>query len=335
MEIKTVSMKDYSSLRVGEEGKVVEVSSVEELQEALKHAKAAGLRVHILGQGTNSYFGKDLTSFLFIKLNLKGSTLSEGLHATRYTLHAYASETWDDIVALAVDNNLRGIENLSYIPGTVGAAPVQNIGAYGAELADAFLSCEVFDTVDSTVKTLNKEGCKFAYRDSIFKHEIGRYVILSITLVLSKERPFTLTYKPLDELLSKADLSIKEVRERVIEVRKSKLPEWREYPNCGSFFKNPIVTTTHSEELRRKYPAIPLIDRGDAYKVPAAWLIEHIAQMKGVKMGSLRTWEKQVLAIVNDGDATADDIDAFVKDIKERVRIATGIVLEQEVNRVG
>lgn len=326
-------MKEYSSLRVGGEGKVVDIANIEELKEALAYAKASGLRVHILGQGTNSYFGNELTSFLFIKLNLKGTTFlatENGFYVT-----AAASEIWDDLVALAVVKELRGIENLSYIPGTVGAAPVQNIGAYGAELADTFVSCEVFDTDERIVKTFTKEECQFGYRDSIFKHDIGRYIILSTTLLLSENKAFTLTYKPLDELTLNENLSVKEVRNRVIEVRKSKLPEWKEHPNCGSFFKNPVVSSEQGEVLRSRYPGMSLISVGDGYKIPAAWLIEHIAEMKGVKIGSLRTWDKQPLVIVNDGDATADGVDAFVGVIKRKIFDATGITLEQEVNRVG
>lgn len=333
MEIKTVSMRDHSSLRVGGEGKVVEVSDVEKLKEALVHAKSLGLRVHILGQGTNSYFGEDLSSFLFIKLDLKGVSFlptDNGCYVT-----SSASEIWDDVVALSVEKELRGIENLSYIPGTVGAAPVQNIGAYGAELADTFVSCEVFDTEDDTVKTLTKEECDFSYRDSVFKHEVGRYIILSVSLLLSRERPFILTYKPLDELLNKADLSVEEVRGSVIKVRRSKLPEWRENPNCGSFFKNPVVTKAQSEGLRVKYPAMPLIEVLGGFKVPAAWLIEHVAEMKEVKAGGLHVWHKQSLVIVNDTEATADDVDAFVQEIKGRIKVKTGIHLEQEVNRIG
>ncbi len=333
MEIKTVSMSDYSSLRVGGEGKLVEVSSVEELKEVLMYTKAEGLRVHILGQGTNSYFGDNLSEYLFIKLNLKGVVLSPSDNGQLLT--ANASEIWDDTVALTVENNLRGIENLSYIPGTVGAAPVQNIGAYGVELADTFVSCEVFDTQTDAITTLSKEDCAFSYRDSIFKHEVGRYVILSVTLLLSYDRPFTLTYKPLDELALREDLAVKDVRNRVIEVRRSKLPEWKENPNCGSFFKNPVVSGENGEELRLKHPSIPLIKYGDGYKIPAAWLIEHVAEMKGKKVGDLRTWDKQSLVIVNDSQATADEVDALSKRITGTIFDKTGIQMEQEVNRVG
>ncbi len=335
MEIKTVSLKDFSSLHVGGEGKVVEVSSVEDLKQVLAYAKSGDLRVHILGQGTNSYFGNNLSEFLFVKLNMKGVTLEQEPNTKDYRLQAFASEIWDDVVVFAVEKGLRGIENLSYIPGTVGAAPVQNIGAYGAELADTFISCEVFDTDEGIVKTITKEECQFGYRDSIFKREVDRYVILSVTLLLTEERPFRLTYKPLDDLAGKDSLLLKDVRDKVIEVRRSKLPEWTLNPNCGSFFKNPVVSSEQSEELRSRYPGVPLIGSGDGYKIPTAWLVEHIAEMKGVKIGSLRTWDKQPLVIVNDGDVTADDVDAFVGVIKRKIFDATGITLEQEVNRVG
>ncbi|MEN9552363.1 MAG: hypothetical protein RI935_740 [Candidatus Parcubacteria bacterium] len=335
MEIKSVSMCDYSSLRVGGEGRVTEVTAVSELKDVLTYAKSEGLRVHILGQGTNSYFGNNLSDFLFTQLNLKGISLNQDLDTASYNLQAAGSEIWDDVVAFAVEHNLRGIENLSYIPGTAGAAPMQNIGAYGAELADTFVSCEVLDTLDFSIKILHKEECRFGYRDSIFKHEIGRYVVLSITLALSKERLFILRYKPLDELMSKENLSVKEIRDRVIEVRKSKLPEWKEYANCGSFFKNPVVTGAQGEALRANYPALTLIPHEDGFKISAAWLIEHVAEMKGVKIGNLRTWGKQPLVIVNDGYATADEVDAFANTIKQKVFEKTGITLEQEVNRIG
>lgn len=326
-------MKDYSSLRVGGEGKVVEVTSVDELNEALLFAKQEGQCVHILGQGTNSYFGEHLSGFLFIKIILKGVTFTDTDDGT--VLHAFASEIWDEVVELSVSKGLRGLENLSYIPGTVGAAPIQNIGAYGSELRDVFISCEVLDTSDMTVKTLFQHDCQFGYRDSLFKHEKDRYVILSLYLRLSSTRPFLLTYKPLDELVALENLSVLQVRQKVIETRKSKLPEWREFPNCGSFFKNPTITKIESELLRMEYPKVPLIEHGDLYKVPAAWLIEHVAEMKGIKMGAVRTWEKQPLVLVNDGGATADEIDAYANEIQHRVFEKTGIILEQEVNRVG
>ena len=332
MNIKTVSLKDYSSLRIGGEGKLVEVETVEQLKEAVMHAKTLGLRVHALGEGTNSYFAEDVSSFLFLKLNLLGFSFEElGDTQVRFTISA--SENWDEMVQVAVREKLWGIENLSYIPGSVGAAPVQNIGAYGAELSNVLETVSVLDGTDMEVKQLSREDCRFGYRDSIFKYDKGRYIILSITLILSKRGVPIRTYRPLDTLAETA--RIEEVRELVIKTRAAKLPDWKEYPNAGSFFKNPHVDLPVAENLHMLDQSIPLIQVMGGYKVPAAWLIEHIAEMKGVRKGDLGTWPLQPLVIVNYGTATADDIDAFAGEIVAKVNEKTGVVLEQEVNRVG
>jgi UDP-N-acetylmuramate dehydrogenase len=234
-----------------------------------------------------------------------------------------------------VERGFCGLENLSYIPGTVGASPVQNIGAYGVELADVFVSCEVFDCEDMKQKTFSKEECRFGYRDSIFKQEKNRYCIMSVTLLLNREKKFTLTYNPLNRLAEQEGLTVSQVREEVIKIRKEKLPDWKEHPNCGSFFKNPIIDEETSKKLLANHETAPLIRTDDGLKVSSAWLIDHVAHMKGVRRGSLYTWPKQPLVIVNDGNATADDVDAFAKEIAGSVFEKTGIVLEQEVNRVG
>lgn len=333
MDTKTVSLKDYSSLRTGREGKLVEVCSVEELKEAVTYARQAGLRAHILGGGTNSYFGDDLSRFLFIKPELKGVQFEE--KGEEVWLIAQASENWDEVVKLAVDNNLWGIENLSYIPGTVGAAPVQNIGAYGVELAEIFVSLQALDMETLETVEFTREVCRFGYRDSIFKYKKGKYAVLSVTLKLYKEPHPVLIYKPLDTLQGKENLAPNMVRDMVIETRKAKLPEWKEYPNTGSFFKNPIVDLETSEYLKNLYQDMPAIQVPEGYKIPTSWLIEHIAEMKGFRMGDVGTWPTQPLVIVNYGDASADDVDILAKEIRDKIHEKTGIVLEQEVNRVG
>lgn len=332
MEIQKVSLKNYSSLRVGGEGYLVTVSSVEELKDAVVHAKTKGLRVHLLGGGTNSYFGEDLSDFLFIRMDLRGVDIQEGDEEVHLTIAA--GEEWDDIVELSVDKGWWGIENLSHIPGTVGAAPVQNIGAYGAELSHVFECLTALDLTTQEQQVFRKEDCQFGYRESVFKYEKGRYVILSVKLKLSKLKTPLLTYKPLDSL-SASDVTITDVRDLVVATRSAKLPDWHEYPNAGSFFKNAVVDLEAAEFLRPLYPDMPLIQVPEGYKVPTAWLIEHVAQMKGVREGDLGTWPKQPLVIVNYGSATANDIDAFAGKIRERINNKTGIVLEQEVNRVG
>lgn len=332
MDIRNVSLKNYSSLRTGGEGKLVEVQSLEALKEAVIYAKSKGLRPHVLGDGTNSYFGEDLSEFLFIKLDLKGVVHTELVGSV--TVTAQASEVWDELVAECVRRGFWGIENLSYIPGTVGAAPVQNIGAYGVELAEVFQSLNAYDTKTDEVVTFGREECNFGYRDSLFKWSKGRYIIISVTLELYKTPHLVLHYKPLDMFRGK-EVSVQEIRNAVIEVRTKKLPDWKEHPNAGSFFKNPVVDVEVSEYLKSLYPEMPMIQVTEGFKVPAAWLIEHVASMKGFRAGDVGTWETQPLVIVNYGAATADDIDALAQDIRKRIHEKTGIILEQEVNRVG
>lgn len=333
MEIKKVSLKDYSSLRIGGEGEMVVVTSIMEWVEVYMYAKKAGKNVHVVGGGTNTYFGEDLSSFLFIKNEIKGISYEETDDTIFLT--ANAGEVWDIIVQFSVDKNLWGIENLSYIPGTVGAAPVQNIGAYGVELKDVFMSLSALDTTTLDIVEMDNEACEFSYRDSMFKKEYGRYVIISVTLKLMKTANPKLSYKPLDSLREVKDLTPHIVRELVIATRKAKLPDWKEHPNAGSFFKNPIVSLVQGKTLHKTYPNIPLIEVNDGYKIPAAWLIEHVALMKGVRSKDVGTWPSQPLAIVNYGDASADKLDIFTKEIKDKIFEKTGVLLNQEVNRIG
>lgn len=333
MDIKTVSFKDYSSLRIGGEGKLVEVKTIRELKEALVYAKVEGLDVHVIGGGTNSYFGEDLSRFLFIHPMFTGIHYEEKGNEVLVTAHA--DVVWDDLVQKCVEKELWGIENLSYIPGSVGGAPVQNIGAYGVELKEVFVSLEALNMETLETETFDCEHCRFGYRDSVFKYEKGKYVILSIKLKLSRTAIPVLYYKPLDALKEKSDLTIQDVRDCVIATRTVKLPNYHEYPNCGSFFKNPVVDQESVEFLKGLYPYIPAIQVLDGYKIPAGWLTEHVADMKGVRRGDVGTWPKQSLVIVNYGEATANDIDAFAKEIRDKVNEKTGIVLEQEVNRIG
>lgn len=332
MDIQTVSLKEYSSLRVGGQGKLVEVSSVDELTEAVRHAKEGGLTLVLLGEGTNTYFGEDLSDFLFVRMCMKGIDVEEG--EEEVTLTVGAGEIWDDIVELAVDREWWGIENLSHIPGTVGAAPVQNIGAYGAELSNVFVSLAVLDMEMLEKKTMTMDDCCFGYRDSVFKYEKGRYAICSVTIRLSKRRIPLLEYKPLDTLPADT-VTISEVRELVTKTRAAKLPDWHEHPNAGSFFKNAIIDFSAAEFVKPLYPDMPLIQVPEGYKVPTAWLVEHVAEMKGTREGDIGTWPRQPLVIVNYGNATADEIDAFAGKVCEKINNKTGIVLEQEVNRVG
>ena len=333
MEIKKALLKDYTSLRVGGEVDMVTVTTLSELVEVVMLAKKEEKKIYILGGGTNTYFGEDLDNLLVIKIYIKGISFEENKDDVFVT--AYAGEEWDDLVRFSVDKGLWGLENLSLIPGTVGSSPVQNIGAYGVELKDVFVSLSALDMTTLNVVEISKEGCDFEYRDSLFKKEYGRYSILSVRIKLSKKSSPVLSYKPLDSLLTQENLTASIVRDLVIATRIAKLPDWKIYPNAGSFFKNPIVTTVEAEGLRASYPDMPQITHQKGFKIPAAWLIERVADMKGVRIKDLGTWPNQPLVVINYGSSSADDVDRFTEEIRSKILLETGIALEQEVNRIG
>jgi UDP-N-acetylmuramate dehydrogenase len=340
MEIHNIFLRDYTSLHIGGRADMVVVKSVEALQEAIRYVRQEGKRIHVLGGGTNTYFDERVENIFVIKNEIMGIEVKKHDIQTDRLLDkdnpilvtVGAGEVWDDVVVYAVENGLWGIENLSYIPGTVGAAPVQNIGAYGSELKDVFVSLVAVNNETLEVVELSKEECQFGYRDSLFKHKPDVYSICTITISLSKLPLPVLTYKPLDILSEKTNLTIQDVRDLVVATRTAKLPDWKEHPNAGSFFKNPIVSKEVGEELQRTYPSIPLHLVEAGYKIPAAWLIEHIAKMKGVRMGEVGTWPQQPLVIVNFGQAEAKDVNSLAEKIIEKVNENTGVTLEKEVN---
>jgi UDP-N-acetylmuramate dehydrogenase len=312
---------------------MVIVSSEEELIEAVSYAKSKGQRIHILGEGTNTFFSEDLSNILSIKVEIKGVELKP-LTINHVLLTVGAGEIWDDVVKFSVEHNLWGLENLSFIPGTAGAAPIQNIGAYGVELDDIFVELIAYDMKSNEVVTMSKDACMFGYRDSIFKREKGRYVIIFVTFRLSKTPNPILTYKPLDTLVGKEYIQVQEVRDLVVKTRQDKLPDYHEYPNTGSFFKNPVITGQLVESLKAEGLEIPTHEVPGGYKVAAAWLIEHVAEMKGVREGDVGTWPTQPLVLVNYGNATSKELldfsDKMISIIEEKV----GIRLEREVNYV-
>jgi UDP-N-acetylmuramate dehydrogenase len=265
-------------------------------------------------------------------MEIKGIDVKE--YDDYITLQIGGGETFDAVINFAVSHGWWGIENLSYIPGTAGASPVQNIGAYGAELKDTLTTVRAYDIHTRDCVTLSNEECKFGYRSSLFKEEKGRYCITAITLKLSKIPLPKLSYKPLDTLIGKESVSLEEIRDLVIKTRQEKLPDYHNYPNTGSFFKNPIITKEKGEELREKYVDIPLHESDGGYKISAAWLIEHIAEMKGVRVGDVGTWPKQPLVIVNYGKATYEDLMLFTGMITQKIQANAGIYLEREVNFV-
>jgi UDP-N-acetylmuramate dehydrogenase len=244
-----------------------------------------------------------------------------------------SGESWNDFVLWAVENNFGGVENLSLIPGNVGAAPIQNIGAYGVELKDIFHSCKGIMIDSLNEFELTKEECEFNYRSSIFKSTYkNKTIITSVKLILTKSKHnFNIEYKGLKENLLGKELTIKKISDQVIRIRKSKLPDPKSYGNCGSFFKNPIVNISKHEYLLNKFPDIPFfkIDNNN-YKISAAWLIDQ-CNFKNKKVKDVGVYSNQPLVIINHGNAKGKDILHFANEIKGTVYGNFEIELEEEV----
>ncbi|ATC97385.1 UDP-N-acetylmuramate dehydrogenase [Pseudoalteromonas spongiae] len=283
----------------------------------------------VLGEGSNTVFVDDYQGVI-IQIANKGIEISESTDA--YILNVAAGENWHQLVTECTEQGVYGFENLALIPGTVGAAPVQNIGAYGVEVKDLITSVSGYNIELGEYQTLTAAECQFAYRDSIFKHALlGKFVITSVEFTLTKAWQPQLTYGPLQELNTPNAL---QVMKAVIAIRSSKLPDPAVEANSGSFFKNPIVPNTLIESLHTQYenmPTYPVCT--NTTKLAAGWLIEK-AGLKGFKMGGVQVSNKQALVLINTGTATRDDLLAMVAHIQNKVFSQFGVVLEHEVRLV-
>ena len=289
--------------------------------------------VFILGGGSNVLFTKDFDG-LIIHPNFKGIEIHEET-SKQIILKVGAGENWEELVDYTVKNEWSGIENLAAIPGNVGAAPVQNIGAYGVELKDAFYSLTAIDLKDGTTKTFQRDDCRFDYRKSIFKSGLrNRYLIISVYLRLNKNVAPNISYEALSDFLKNNALepNLKNVYESIIKIRASKLPDPKELGNAGSFYKNPVVDSGIFAELKAKFPEIKYFPQpNDSYKLAAAWLIESCG-WKGKRLGHVGVHDKQALVLVNYGGGYGSHILELSNQIIESVNQKFGIQLEPEVN---
>lgn len=248
---------------------------------------------------------------------------------------AGAGEDWDGLVAETVEKGLWGLENLSAIPGTVGASPVQNVGAYGVEAKDVIDSVAVFDTRSKKLHTLTAAECAFGYRDSVFKHEQGGHLIVtSVTFRLSKQPNPKLGYPDVEKILNNTSsaLTPQHVRDAIIEIRSRKLPDVRSIGTAGSFFKNPILEQAAYDALRKRWPELPSFSTGTGkVKIPLAWILDHVLHLSGFREKNVGLWPAQPLVVVQYGGATAEEIDVFARSIAQKVFDATGICIEREV----
>jgi UDP-N-acetylmuramate dehydrogenase len=312
----------------------VEVQSEEELTVLLRDNQWKDFPKFILGGGSNVLFTKNIDA-LVIRPNIKGiETVSEDQE--KVTLKVGAGEAWHDLVLHCVKLGLGGIENLSLIPGSVGAAPMQNIGAYGVEVKDVITLVKAMEIATGNAREFSKEECAFGYRESIFKKELkDRYIITEVHFELSKNPTLHIDYGDVRKTLADMNVEkpgIKEVSDAIIQIRRSKLPDPAQIGNAGSFFKNPEIPAGQYEQLKMTYPEMPgyQVDQ-QLVKVPAGWLIEK-AGWKGYKQGNIGVHEKQALVLVNYGGGTGHEIKALSETIQSSIEEKFGISLKAEVN---
>ena len=331
-----VSLRPYNTLSLpGMAEHFVSVDSVEAMQRAVQQAIGKQWPITVLGGGSNLVLAQDLPG-LVIHMAIPGvELLAETERSVQ--LRIGAGENWHQLVLHCLDNGWYGLENLSLIPGTVGAAPVQNIGAYGVELSDCLISVEVVDLSTGQIQTLDCEACRFGYRDSIFKRELkGKVAIVSVTLELSKQPKLQLSYPSLQQAVaelqqdSPSDVTPQQVSDLVCRIRQSKLPDPAQLPNAGSFFKNPVVSSQIAHNLQRDYPGMVTFPAADGQmKLAAGWLIER-AGWKGHAVGDIAVHDKQALVLTNRGNGTGAQLLAVAADIVHSVEQMFGVTLEME-----
>ena len=335
---ENVDIKNYSTLKVGGVFRYfVTIKKKEDLPSlyaiAQSDVRYKSIPIFILGGGSNSIFSDGVLNVIATKIDIKGFEVIKE-DAEYAEIRAGAGEIWDELVGKTVEMSLSGLESLSAIPGVVGATPVQNVGAYGAEVKDSIIEVEVFDTFDKTIKYLSNNDCKFGYRDSIFKGEAkGRYIITSVVYRLSKLSPKIPKYPDTERYFKEKNITnpnVKDVRDAIIFIRSNKLPNPKDIPNVGSFFKNPIISKDIADQILINYPNakfFPIDERNT--KIPAGWLIEN-AGLKGKSFGKVAVYNKNALVLINTGGATKEDIIKTKNEIIKIVQDKFGIILEQE-----
>jgi len=334
--IENISLKKYNTFNIeAYAANFVSLDSQADIKELFEHKIYRQTSHFILGGGSNILFTKNFDG-LVIHNNIKGIEILNETDNEVYVKFG-AGEVWHNCVLYCIENDFGGIENLSLIPGYIGAAPMQNIGAYGVELKDVFESLEAVNLKTSEVVAFENEDCKFGYRESVFKNILkDQYLITSVTLKLQKKPKFNISYGAIEKTLEEngvKELSIKAISNTVIQIRESKLPNPKVIGNAGSFFKNPVVENEFTQSLKDRYPEMPTYPANEKTKIPAGWLIDQCG-FKGKVVGQTGTYKNQALVLVNRGNAKGEEILSFSKKIQAEVLNKFGIELEREVNVV-
>ena len=309
--------------------KVVEYHTVDELRKVL--SEYSGQPMLPVGQGSNLLFTRDYDGIVLVSRMARARALGETKEDV--LIEADGGLILDELIAQLCDMNLCGLENLSGIPGTVGASAVQNVGAYGVEAKDVIQSVRAIRIATGEERVFTPAECRFGYRDSVFKNELrGQYIIIAVTYRLTHDGPFSLDYGNLASAI-KGEPTVQKIREAVLAIRAEKLPDVHRLGSAGSFFKNPVVTPAKFEELHKRYPKMPYFPQEEGVKIPAAWLIDTLG-WKGKKQGGAQVYEKQPLVLVNTGTAVPEDVMRLAAAITESVKEQFDIEIYPEVNYI-
>jgi UDP-N-acetylmuramate dehydrogenase len=337
MSVRTnYPLKSYNTFGIEATAKYFAAfDSVDTLKQLLDQEAYKNEKLLVLGGGSNLLFTSDFFDGFVLHNQIKGIRIEEE-NETSVVLTSGAGEQWHDLVLYSIRHNWGGLENLSLIPGTVGAAPMQNIGAYGAELKDIFVHLDAYELATGTTRRFELTECRFGYRTSIFKQEArNQYIITSVSLRLNKKTVFNTSYGAIADTLQQmgiTELSVKNISDAVIQIRRSKLPDPKEIGNAGSFFKNPEIPQEQFEKLKTLYPTLPSYPTLPGYtKVPAGWLIEQCG-WKGKIVGQTGVHKNQALVLVNHGQASGAEVKALSQEVQKSVHEKFGIALETEVN---
>jgi UDP-N-acetylmuramate dehydrogenase len=334
---ENVPLRTYTTLKTGGVARyVVSVTSAEEVETAVRFAQQNELPFLVIGGGSNLLVSDHGFSGVVIKMEIKGIECVENDDGT-VTFICGAGEVFDEVIAESVKRGYSGLENLSAIPGTVGATPVQNVGAYGVDVEDRIVSVEVYDAQAHETRVLTSSECHFGYRDSIFKSEAGEGLIITkVTFRLAKELRPELSYGDLQRyFVDRPAPTHREIRDAIIAIRAEKFPDWGVVGTAGSFFKNPIVPRADALALRAKYIDLPIYDVDEKHmKVSLGYILDKVCHLKGYRRGPISLYDKQAMVLVNDGEGTTSDILSFAFMVMKYVEDETGLHIEREVRYI-
>lgn len=327
-----LKLENYSTFKVGGNAyKILNIRKEDDIISAVSYAEKCNKRLIVIGEGSNSIFSDEDDLFIIGHMQLTGISIKEDTDLYS-VVRVAAGESWDNLVSWSIEQGLSGIEALSGIPGTVGAAPIQNIGAYGRELSDVLVNVTAYNLEEKRFRSLKSSQCEFSYRDSIFKRNPDKYIISEITIKLYKTKPRIPDYESVKNKFTTKSPTLSEIRDVILRTRAEKIPDYKTVPNCGSFFKNPIITQDEFKKIQDKYPDIPFFETKDnMIKIYTGWLIEH-SDYKQYETSNISFYNKNKLVLTNTNEATFEELLMVIKNITEEIYKNFKVHIEPEPN---